>query len=102
GLLEMGQWGQEKFYRLTQRAHALLEPPEDDGFRQFYLTPDFKMMAPAGLAPILLFRMGEMAEFVGCDRANTYVITETSVEHALEAGWKRDDVLQFLRENSQL
>ncbi|MCB9682765.1 MAG: helicase-associated domain-containing protein [Alphaproteobacteria bacterium] len=102
GLMEMGQWGQEKFYRLTPRALSLLEPPEDDGFRQFYLTPDFKMMAPAGLAPILLFRMGEIAELVGCDRANTYKITEPSIEHALEAGWKRDDVLQFLRENSQL
>lgn len=102
GLLEMGQWGQEKFYRLTPRAQALLEPQEDDGFRQFYLTPDFKMMAPAGLAPILLFRMGEIAELTGCDRANTYKITEPSIEAALEAGWKRDDVLQFLRENSQL
>jgi hypothetical protein len=102
GLLEMGQWGQEKFYRLTPRALALLEPPEDDGFRQFYLTPDFKMMAPAGLAPILLFRMGEIAEFTACDRANTYKITEQSIERALDKGWRRDDVLQFLRENSQL
>ncbi|MCB9664939.1 MAG: helicase-associated domain-containing protein [Alphaproteobacteria bacterium] len=102
GLLELGQWGQEKFYRLTPRALALLEPPEDDGFRQFYLTPDFKMMAPAGLAPILLYRMGEIADLTACDRANTFVITEQSIEAALEAGWKRDDVLQFLRENSQL
>lgn len=102
GLLEMGQWGQEKFYRLTPRALALLAPPEDDGFQQFYLTQDFKMMAPAGLAPILLYRMGEIAELTGCDRANTYKITEESIEAALEAGWKRDDVLQFLRENSQL
>ena len=100
GLLEMGQWGQEKFYRLTSRAQALMEPSEDDGFRQFYLTPDFKIAAPAGLAPILLFRAGEIAELKGCDRANSYLITETSVEAALEAGWKRDDVLQFLRDNS--
>jgi hypothetical protein len=102
GLLEMGMWGQEKFYRLTVRAQALLEPSKDEGFRQFYLTPDFKMMAPAGLAPILLYRMGEIAEFSGCDRANTYKITEQSIEAALEAGWRRDDVLQFLRDNSQL
>jgi hypothetical protein len=102
GLLEMGQWGQEKFYRLTPRATALLEPDADDGFRQFYLTPDFKMMAPAGLAPVLLYRMGEIAEFSGCDRANTYKITEQSIESALQAGWRRDDVLQFLRDNSQL
>jgi hypothetical protein len=102
GLLEMGQWGQEKFYRLTPRAEALLDPPEDEGFRQFYLTPDFKMMAPAGLAPVLLFRMGELSELISIDRANTFRITEQTIESALANGWSRDDVLQFLRDNSQL
>jgi hypothetical protein len=102
GLLELGQWGQEKFYRLSPRGRKLLEPDDDDGFRQFYLTPSFEIMAPAGLAPILLFRIGELAELTGCDRANTYRITETSIERALERGWRRDDVLQFLRDNSQI
>lgn len=102
GMLEMGQWGQEKFYRLSPRGRALLSPSEDDGFKQFYLTPSFEIMAPAGLAPILLFRIGELGELVGCDRANTYKITEPSVERGLERGWRRDDVLQFLRENSQI
>ena len=102
GILEMGQWGQEKFYRLSPRGKHLLEPSEDDGFQQFYLTPSFEIMAPAGLAPILLFRIGELAELVGCDRANTYKINELSIERALERGWRRDDVLQFLRDNSQI
>lgn len=102
GLLEMGQWGQEKFYRLSPRGRYLLDPPEDDGFRQFYLTPSFEIMAPAGLAPILLFRIGELADLVGCDRANTFKIAETSIERALDRGWRRDDVLQFLRDNSQI
>ncbi|MEZ4240972.1 MAG: helicase-associated domain-containing protein [Myxococcota bacterium] len=102
GILEMGQWGQEKFYRLSPRGRQMLEPAGDDGFQQFYLTPSFEIMAPAGLAPILLFRIGELAELVGCDRANTYKITEPSVERGLERGWRRDDVLQFLRDNSQI
>ena len=102
GVLEMGQWGQEKFYRLSSRGRHMLEPPQDDGFQQFYLTPSFEIMAPAGLAPVLLFRIGELAELVGCDRANTYKITQPIVEKALDAGWKRDDVLQFLRDNSQI
>ncbi len=102
GMLELGEWGQEKFYRLTERAKRLLDPPEDDGFTQFYLTPSFEIMAPAGLAPLLLFRIGEIAELNGCDRANTYKITEIVIEHALEKGWRRDDVLDFLRENSQI
>ncbi|NCG17986.1 MAG: hypothetical protein GWP91_03110 [Rhodobacterales bacterium] len=102
GILEMGQWGQEKFYRLSPRGRRMLEPTEDDGFMQFYLTPSFEIMAPAGLAPILLFRIGELADLSGCDRANTYKITEISIERALERGWRRDDVLQFLRDNSQI
>ncbi|HJN75080.1 MAG TPA: helicase-associated domain-containing protein [Myxococcota bacterium] len=102
GMLELGEWGQEKFYRLTPRALALIEPPEDDGFTQFYLTPSFEIMAPAGLAPILLFHIGELAELVGCDRANTYKITEVTIEQCINKGWRRDDVLDFLRENSQI
>lgn len=102
GILEMGQWGQEKFYRLSPRGRQMLEPAADDGFQQFYLTPSFEIMAPAGLAPILLFRIGELADLIGCDRANTYKVTETSIERALKRGWRRDDVLQFLRDNSQI
>ena len=101
GMLELGEWGQEKFYRLTPRALAMLEPSEDEGFTAFYLTPSFEIMAPAGLAPVLLFRIGEIAELTGCDRANTYKITELSVEQALAKGWRRDDLLDFLRENAQ-
>jgi hypothetical protein len=102
GMLELGQWGQEKFYRLTPRAERLLHPAEDEGFAQFYLTPSFEIMAPAGLAPLLFFRIGELAELTACDRANTYKITEVTIEQALAKGWRRDDVLEFLRENSQI
>jgi hypothetical protein len=102
GMLELGTWGREKFYRLSPRARHLLFPPEDDGFSQFYLTPSFEVMAPAGLAPVLLSRIGELAELTGCDRANTYKVTEVTVEQALARGWRRDDILDFLRENSQI
>jgi hypothetical protein len=103
GLLELGQWGQEKFYRLNPRGQRLLdnEPPED-GFTQFYLTPSFEIMAPAGMAPILFSRIGDLAELTSCDRANTYKITEVTIEQALEKGWRRDDILEFLRDNSQI
>ena len=102
GILELGQWGQEKFYRLSTRALRLVEPPEDEGFTQFYLTPSFEIMAPAGMAPILFFRIGELAELTACDRANTYKITEVTIEQALEKGWRREDIFEFLRENSQI
>lgn len=102
GMVELGHWGQEKFYRLTPRGQRLLSNEEDEGFSQFYLTPNFELMAPAGLAPILFFRLGELAELTACDRANTYKITEVSIEQALEKGWRRDDILEFLRDNSQI
>ncbi len=102
GMLELGQWGQEKFYRLSTRARQLLEPPDHEGFTQFYLTPAFEIMAPAGMAPILFFRVGELGELTACDRANTYRITEVSIERALEHGWRREEILEFLRDNSQI
>jgi hypothetical protein len=102
GMLELGQWGQEKFYRLSSRAKRLLDPPEDEGFTQFYLTPSFEIMAPAGMAPILFFRIGELGELTACDRANTYRITEVTIERALEKGWRREEILEFLRDNSQI
>jgi hypothetical protein len=102
GLLELGQWGQEKFYRLNPRGQRLIRPDKDEGFTQFYLTPSFEIMAPAGMAPALFFRIGELAELTSCDRANTYKITEVTIERALEKGWRRDDILEFLRENSQI
>jgi len=103
GMLELGQWGQEKFYRLTPRGRRLLdgESTQED-FGQFYLTPSFEIMAPASMSPEQFFRVGELAELTACDRANTYKITEVTIEQALEKGWRRDDVLEFLRENSQI
>jgi len=102
GMLELGEWGQEKFYRLTPRAQAMLEPSEEEGFTQFYLTPSFEIMAPAGISPLTLFHVGELAELTSCDRANTYRIVEISIEQALDKGWKRDSVLDFLRTGSQI
>lgn len=101
GMLELGVWGQQKFFRLSPRANALLDPPEDEGFSKFYLTPSYEIIAPAGLAPVLLFRLGELAELIGCDRANTYRITEVSIEQALKKGWRREELLEFLREYAQ-
>ena len=102
GMLELGEWGQEKFYRLTPRALAMIEPPEEEEFTQFYLMPSFEIMAPAGISPITLFHVGELAELTSCDRANTYKIAEISIEQALDKGWKRDAVLDFLRNGSQM
>lgn len=102
GMLELGQWGQEKFYRLNPRGQQVITPTADEEFSQFYLTPSFEIMAPAGMSPGLFFRIGELAELTSCDRANTYKITEVTIERALEKGWRRDDILEFLRENSQI
>jgi hypothetical protein len=101
-MIEIGIWGQQKVYRLSPRGTALLDPPDDEGFAKFYLTPNYEIIAPAGLAPMLLFRLGEIAELIGCDRANTYRITEISIEQALKKGWRREELLEFLREYSQI
>jgi hypothetical protein len=50
----------------------------------------------------VLFRIGEIAELIGCDRANTYRITQPSIERATHNGWRNDEVIDFLREGSQI
>jgi hypothetical protein len=101
GFLELGEWGQEKFYRLSERSKGLLEDETED-FQQFYLTPSFDIIAPVGLSPKLFYRIGEVSELLSCDRTNTYKINEASIERALERGWRREELLDFLRTHSQI
>ena len=102
GLLDMGFWGSEKFYRLSYRSRSLLKTSNEGDFQQFYLTPSFEIAAPAGLPQDMLYHIGQLAELVRCDRLNSYKITEHSIELALKNGWRREQILTFLRKNSQI
>ena len=48
GILELGTWGSEKFYRLSARTRALITSKPEEVFQQFYLMPSFYIVAPAG------------------------------------------------------
>ena len=45
GFIEIGQWGQEKFYRLSERSTRLLGKKTTD-FEKFYLTPNLRLLLP--------------------------------------------------------
>jgi hypothetical protein len=102
GLLDMGFWGSEKFYRLSSRTRSLLKVISESDFQQFYLTPSFDIAAPAGLPYEMLYQIGQLAELISCDRLNSYKITEYSIEQALKKGWRRDQILGFLKKSSQI
>ena len=102
GFLEVGHWGQEKFYRLTHQAQSLIEISPKDEFNKFYLTPNFEIVAPMGTNVQVLFKLGELTEFHNCDRANTYKLTPESITKAQKMGWKRDDILNFFQHKSQI
>ena len=102
GFLELGKWGQENFYRLTERAKALVKTKQASEFDKFYLTPNFEVVAPVGISSVALAKLGEICEFSNCDRANTYKLTIKSIDKAQKKGWKREDLFGFLRQMSQI
>ncbi|MEC7983527.1 MAG: helicase-associated domain-containing protein [Myxococcota bacterium] len=102
GILELGTWGSEKFYRLSPRTKALVTAKPEEVFQQFYLMPSFDIVAPAGLPLEILYQIGELAELQNCDRTNSYKVTEHSIESALKRGWKRESILSFFRTHSQI
>ncbi|MAA79213.1 MAG: hypothetical protein CL916_08125 [Deltaproteobacteria bacterium] len=102
GLVDIGFWGSEKFYRLSSRTKALLKNSNKEDFEEFYLTPSFDIAAPAGLSHEKLYQIGHFADLISCDRLNSYKITEYSIEQALKKGWRRDQILSFLKKNSQI
>ena len=67
---------------------------------QFLLQPNFEILAPAGLPLDQLYRLGEMCEFVSCDRMNRYLLTGDTVRAAVDRGWRRSELLRFLREGA--
>ena len=102
GLLEMGSWGQERFYRLTEKAKTLINPTQTDSFNKFYLTPNFEVVAPVGTNGKILHSLGELADFHSCDRANTFKITVQSIGRAQRNGWQKNNIISFLRQTSQI
>ncbi|MGC6509127.1 MAG: helicase-associated domain-containing protein [Myxococcota bacterium] len=99
-IIDVNHWGDTKFYRLTSRGRSLLdvENYEDDSF---YLTSNFEITAPSNLPPKTIFHLGQLCEFVRCDRANLFRITQYSIERAINRGWRWEDVIDFLRVRSK-
>lgn len=99
-IIEVCHWGDSKFYRLTKRGSALIDNQtfEDDSF---YLTSNFEITAPSNLPPKTIFHLGQMAEYVRCDRANLFRLTQYSIERAINRGWRWEDVIDFLRSHSK-
>ena len=67
---------------------------------QFLLQPNFEILAPAGMPLADLYQLGEMCRFLSCDRMNRYLLADETVRAAVERGWRRTELLRFLREGT--
>ncbi len=105
GLIERGLGSEGPLLRLGETGRQFLvgeplgEPATADGF-SFHLQPNFEVLAPAGLPLVQVRGLGAMAEFTSCDRVNGYLLTKETVREAMDSGWRRSELLRFLREGA--
>jgi hypothetical protein len=107
GLLESGLGAHGPFARLSEAGRAFvsaqgLEGMESSSDVGFLLQPTFEILAPVGLPLPALWRLGAVAQLKRADRASTYVLTRESIRHALDEGWRADEVCSFLKSGSHV
>ncbi len=105
GLVERGLGPDGSMVRISETGRAFLdgEPLGEtagDAPVPMYLQPDFEVLAPAGMALPDLYHLGQMARFLSCDRVNHYLLTRETVLRAMDSGWRRSEVIRFLRNQS--
>ena len=107
GLLESGLGPEGSYVRLSRAGRIFvsgdgLDQLEANAAVKFMLQPTFEILAPVGLPLKTLWKLGELAELKRVDRASTYVLTRDSLRQALDEGWRRDQLIRFLAEGSQV
>lgn len=105
GLVERGLGPEGSMVRISATGRAFLagEPLGEtagDTPVPFHLQPDFEVMAPAGMPLPDLYRLGQMCKFFASDRMNHYMLTKDTVLSAMDSGWRRSEVIRFLRDNA--
>ncbi len=105
GLVERGLGSEGPLLRLSASGRQFLEgaplgePADESGF-PFHLQPNFEVLAPVGLPLKTLRGLGQMCEFQSCDRVNGYLLTGERVRTAMDSGWRRSELLRFLRDGA--
>ncbi len=107
GLIESGLGPDGSYVRLSRAGRIFvsgdgLDQLEANASVKFMLQPTFEILAPVGLPLKSLWKLGEIAELKRVDRASTYVLTRESVRQALDEGWRRDQMIRWLAEGSQV
>ncbi len=101
GLVERGLGPEGSYVRLSDAGRAFLEgAPLGETLVttpvKFYVQPNFEILAPAGMDLASVYRIGQIAEITAVDRMNTYTLTHDSVRDALDRGWRREELMNFL------
>lgn len=107
GILESGLGAKGSYVRLSEAGQKFVledgfEPLEHAAEMKYLLQPTFEVLAPVGLPMARLWKLGQVTELRRVDRANTYALTRGSVRSALDEGWSGTEVLETLKEGSQV
>ncbi len=105
GLVERGLGEDGSLVRISTAGREFLEgqplgEASADIPVQFHLQPNFEILAPAGLPLEHVYKLGTMCEFLSCDRLNRYLLTGDTVRAAMDRGWRRSELLGFLRQGA--
>ena len=60
-----------------------------------FTSPLTSKSPPQAIFPTTIIHLGQLCEFVRCDRANLFRITQYSIERAINRGWRWEDVIDF-------
>jgi hypothetical protein len=107
GLVESGLGAKGSYVRLSEAGRLVVS---GDGFEslehaegmKYLLQPTFEILAPVGIPMKRLWKLGEITQLKRVDRANTYELTRESVRSALDDGWRTEEMLEALKEGSQV
>jgi hypothetical protein len=107
GLVESGLGAKGSYVRLSEAGRLVVL---GDGFEslehaegmKYLLQPTFEILSPVGIPMKRLWKLGEITQLKRVDRANTYELTRESVRSALDDGWRAEEILEALKEGSQV
>lgn len=86
--------------RLGHRFFGLALGPDACEGPRLLLNPDFEILIYPEAPDEWNWQVSQFADRVGSDYVKRYRVTRESVKRAIISGWQRDEILEFLRQNS--
>ncbi len=104
GLVDAG-FREDVFYslrlsRLGHRFFGVERGPDTSEAPRLLLNPDFEILVYPEAPDEWSWQVSQFADRLESDYVKRYRISRESVKRSIVSGWKRDEILEFLRQNS--